>query len=68
MGVCFKTSPLTTVVLATATYFCYMRLLGLLTVFATILAILFGRTITSRMGAFVFLVVCHKSTLLSAKF
>jgi hypothetical protein len=58
-------AKLTTVVLAITTYLGDMRLLGFLAVFAAILAVLFGRTITSGMCAFICLVLCHKTTLLS---
>jgi len=50
---------LTSVVLAIAAYFHHMRLLGLLAVFAAILAILFGRTITGGMRAFCGVVFGH---------
>ena len=49
--------------LATATYFNDPRLLGLLAVFATILAIGLGRAIAGGMHAFDFLVLCHKKYL-----
>jgi len=45
--------------LAITTYLHYVRLLGILAVLATILAIFFRRAIASRMRAFVFLVVWH---------
>ncbi|HAF14995.1 MAG TPA: hypothetical protein DHU55_00245 [Blastocatellia bacterium] len=53
------------VVLATTTYFQYVGLLGILAVFAAILAVLFGRAIASRMGAFVFWDISHRTNLLS---
>jgi hypothetical protein len=56
---------LTTVVLAITTYLGDMRLLGFLAVFAAILAVLLGWTITSGMRTFICLVLCHKTTLLS---
>jgi hypothetical protein len=44
---------LTAVVLAITTYLGDMRLLGFLAVFTAILAVLFARTITSRMRALI---------------
>jgi hypothetical protein len=54
-------------VLAITADFHYVGLLGFLAVFAAVLAILFGRTIASGMCAFCFLVLRHKTTLLSDK-
>ena len=48
---------LTAVVLAITTYLGDMRLLGFLAVFTAILAVLFARTITSGMRAFIRLVL-----------
>ena len=56
---------LAAVVLAIATYFHHMRLLRLFAVLATILAVLFGRAIARGMRAFVSLIFCHKTILLS---
>jgi hypothetical protein len=56
---------LTAGVLAIATDFHYMRLLSIFTVLTAILAVLFGRAITSGMCALVFLLLSHKTTLLS---
>jgi len=53
----------TGVVLAAATYFNDPCLLGLLAVFATILATGLGRAIAGGMHAFDFLVLCHKKYL-----
>jgi hypothetical protein len=60
-----RLSGLTAGVLAVATYFHHVRLFGLFTILAAILAILFGRTIARRMRAFVFCVLSHKTSLLS---
>ena len=49
--------------LATATYFNNPRFLGLLAVFATILAIGLGRAVAGGMRTFIFLVLCHKKYL-----
>lgn len=57
---------LATGMLAITTYFHYVRLLGILAVLTTILAIFFRRAIASGMRAFVFLVLCHNTTLLSS--
>jgi hypothetical protein len=51
--------------LAATTDFHYPRFLGVLTVFAAILAALFGWTITGRMSARGLLFFCHIATLLS---
>ena len=53
----------TGVMLATATYFNNPRFLGLLAVFATILAIGLGRAVAGGMRTFIFLVLCHKKYL-----
>jgi hypothetical protein len=45
-----------------------MRLLGVLAVLATILAVFFGRAIAGRMRTFVSLILCHNTTPLSGKF
>ena len=50
---------------ATAAYFEHVSLLGVLAVFAAILAVFLGRTITCRMGAFIFVILDHKTILLS---
>jgi hypothetical protein len=55
-------------VFATATYFQDMRLLGVLAVFATILAVLLTRAIAGGMRAFISFVLCHKTSPLSGKF
>ena len=52
---------LTTGVLAITAYFHHMRLLGLLAVFAAILAILFGRAITGGVRTFFGFVFGHKN-------
>jgi hypothetical protein len=57
---------LTTCVLATATYFQHMSLLGIFTVLAAILAVFLGRTIARGVRAFVFFVLSHKTPLLSS--
>lgn len=56
---------LATGVLAITTYFHHMRLLRLFTVLAAILAIFLSRAITRGMRAFVSLIFCHKTILLS---
>jgi len=56
------------VVFAAATDFHYMRLLGVLTILAAILAVLFCRTIAGWMRACFFLIFCHKQPLLSGEF
>jgi hypothetical protein len=61
-------SGLTAGVLAIATYFHHVRLFGLFTILAAILAIFFGRTIARRMRAFVFCLLSHKTSLLSGWF
>ena len=38
-----------------------MRLLGLFAILATILAVFLGRAIAGRMGAFGFVILCHKT-------
>jgi hypothetical protein len=50
---------LTTVVLAVTAYFHYMGLLSLFAIFAAILAILFGRAITSGVRTFCGIVFGH---------
>ena len=58
-------SGLAAVVLAIATYFHHVRLLGLFTILATILAVFLGRAIARRMRACIFLVLGHNTSLLS---
>ena len=60
-----RLSGLTAGVLAVATYFHHVRLFGLFTILAAILAILFRRTIARRMRAFVLCVLSHETSLLS---
>jgi hypothetical protein len=52
-------------VLAIAADFHHMRLLGLFAVFAAILAALLGPAIAGGMRAFIFRIVCHKTSPLS---
>ena len=63
-----RLSGLTAGVLAIATYFHHVRLFGLFTILAAILAIFFGRTIARRMRAFVFCFLSHKTSLPSGWF
>lgn len=62
------TSQLAAGVLAIATDFHHVRLLGLFTVFAAILAALFGPAVAGGMRAFIFRVFCHKTSPLSLLF
>jgi hypothetical protein len=55
-------------VFAAATDFQNMRLLGVLTILAAIFAVLLGRTIAGWMRAYLFLIFCHKQSLLSGEF
>ena len=52
-------------VLAIATYLHHVRLLGLFTILATILAIFFGRAVARGMRACIFRVLGRKTSLLS---
>src|SRR5258705_7723294 len=65
---CGAVSGLTAGVLAIATYFHHVRLFGLFTILAAILAIFLDRTIARGMRAFVFCVLSHKASLLSSWF
>lgn len=58
----------TAVVLAITPYFHHVRLLSLFAVFATILAVFFGRAIAGGMRALIFIIVGHNSTPISDKF
>jgi hypothetical protein len=58
----------TTVVFAAATDLHHMRLLGVFAILAAILAVLLRRTIAGWMGAYLFLIICHKQLLLSDEF
>jgi len=53
----------TGIVLATTAYFQHMCFLGILAVFATILAVLGGRAIAGWMRALIFRGLCHKNYL-----
>jgi len=56
-----RTSGLTAWVLAIATNFHHVRLLGLFAILATVFAVFLGRAIAGRMGAFGFVILCHKT-------
>ena len=62
VGKCFRCAiGLTAGVLAIATDFHHMRLLGLFAILATVFAVFLRRAIAGRMRAFVFVVLCHKT-------
>ena len=48
--------------LAIATDFHYVRLLRLFAILATVFAVLFWRAIAGRVGALIFLFVCHRNS------
>jgi hypothetical protein len=52
---------LTAWVLAIATNFHHVRFLGFFAILATVFAAFLGRAIAGRMGAFGFLILCHKT-------
>jgi hypothetical protein len=53
-------------VLAIATYFHHMRLLGLFAILATVFAAFLRRTIAGGMRTLIFRVLSHKTSLLSS--
>jgi hypothetical protein len=54
-------SGLTACVLTIATNFHHVRLLGLFAILATVFAAFLWRAIAGRMGAFGFVILCHKT-------